>query len=186
MDATNQLTVEEKTPHPNRPPGVPGGRDQICYVALGSNLGDRQENISRAVEKLRETPGVTVLRVSTLLDNPAIGGPEQSPSFLNAVTEIRTMIPPLALLHRLLEIENQMGRVRREKWEPRKIDLDLILYGSQIIQTDELIVPHPLMHQRRFVLQPLAQLCPNLIHPTQGIRVTELLHRLPKVESLSS
>ena len=184
MDATNHPADEEKTPHPNPPPGVPGGGDQICYVALGSNLGDRRENISRAVEKLRETPGVTVLRVSMLLDNPAIGGPEQSPSFLNAVAEIRTMIPPLALLHRLLEIENQMGRVRREKWEPREIDLDLILYGNQIIQTDELTVPHPLMHQRRFVLQPLAQLRPDLIHPTQGIRVTDLLHHLPKGEPL--
>ena len=179
MDAKKLLANEEKTPHPGPPPGVPGGGDQIAYIALGSNLGDRTANLTAAVNALRNTPHVKVIRESTLLENPAIGGPGDSPPFLNAVAEIHTALPPIQLLHRLFEIEKELGRVRRAKWEPRVIDLDLILYGDQIIQTAELIVPHPLMHERRFVLDPLSQLCPDLIHPILQTSILGLLKNLP-------
>jgi 2-amino-4-hydroxy-6-hydroxymethyldihydropteridine diphosphokinase len=125
-----------------------------AYIALGSNLGDRRANIETALQWLRDTPHIGMTKVSSLLDNPAIGGPAGSGNFLNAVAEIRTTWSARELLDSLLDIETNLGRERREKWEPRIIDLDLILYGDAVIQTPELTVPHPLMHQRRFVLGP--------------------------------
>src|SRR2546421_7992173 len=98
-----------------------------AYVALGSNLGDRKANIEAALEKLRRTSCIEVTNVSSLLENPAVGGPPGSPAFLNAVAEINTALAAGDLLHRLLEIEHELGRFRREKWEPRLIDLDLLL-----------------------------------------------------------
>ena len=151
---------------------------EIAYIALGSNLGERDKNIAAAIAKLRKTAGVEVVRVSSLLENPAVGGPEDSPAFLNAVAEIHTMLGAHAVLHRLLEIEKELGRVRREKWEPRVIDLDLLLYGDRILSSQELIVPHPLMHERRFVLQPLAELIPDFVHPTLQIKIGGLLDNL--------
>src|SRR5689334_3330406 len=100
----------------------------IAYIALGSNLGDRRANLDIAIARLRETPGVEVARVSSAIENPAVGGPEDSPAFLNAAAEVHSTLSAHALLRRLLEIEREMGRERRVKWEPRIIDLDLLLY----------------------------------------------------------
>ena len=147
----------------------------IAYIALGSNLGDRERNIRSAVKKLGETDGVSVVKVSKLFDNPAVGGPENSPNFLNAAARLETTLGSHALLHRLLEIERELGRQRREKWEPRLIDLDLILYGDQIISSQELVIPHPLMHERKFVLQPLAEIAPDIVHPTLQMTIAGLL-----------
>ena len=152
----------------------------LAYIALGSNLGRREQNIAAAIAKLRQTRELEVVRTSSLLENPAVGGPEDSPAFLNAVTEVRTTLSAPALLHRLLEIEQDLGRNRREKWEPRVIDLDLLLYGDHILSSQELIVPHPLMHERRFVLQPLAELVPDLVHPTLQMSVAGLLQNLTR------
>src|SRR5258706_7595874 len=138
----------------------------IAYIALGSNLGDREQNITGAIAKLHKTPGVEIGKVSTLLENPSVGGPDDAPSFLNAAAEIRTTLGAHALLHRLLEIEKELGRARREKWEPRLIDLDLLLHGDHILSSQELIVPHPLMHERRFVLPPFGEIAPGVLHPT--------------------
>lgn len=145
-----------------------------AYLALGANLGDREVNLRVALERLNDSTDVAVARVSNFLENPAVGGPPDSPPFLNAVAEIRSKLPPGELLHRLFEIERSLGRSRREKWEPRVIDLDLLLYSDQIIQTDELTVPHPLMHERRFVLEPLAEIAPHIVHPVIGLRAREL------------
>src|SRR5438105_948929 len=93
-----------------------------AYIALGSNLGEREKNIAAAIAKLRQTPGVEVIQMSSLLENPSVGGPANAPSFLNAAAEVRTTLGAHALLHRLLEIEVELGRHRREKWEPRLID----------------------------------------------------------------
>ena len=150
----------------------------IAYIAVGANLGDREANIRSAIEQLNDPPQTRVLRESKLSPFPAVGGPANSPDFLNGVIEIETTFAPHDLLHRLLEIERHMGRERREKWEPRIIDLDLLLYGDQIINSDTLTVPHPLMHTRRFVLQPLAQLAPRLIHPTLEAPIADLLAKL--------
>ena len=147
----------------------------IAYIALGANLGDRRANIDAAVEQIRSTDGVTVAKVSSLMENAAVGGPAGSPPFLNAVAEVETALSPRQLLDRLLQIEQSLGRTRREKWGPRIIDLDLVLYGDQIIAEPDLQVPHPLMHERRFVLEPLAQIAPEAIHPVLRRRVADLL-----------
>jgi 2-amino-4-hydroxy-6-hydroxymethyldihydropteridine diphosphokinase len=151
------------------------GSSIVAYIALGSNIGDRQANIRSAIERLGQTPGVSVKRVSSLLENPAVGMDDDAPPFLNAAAEIETTLGSHALLRRLLEIEREMGRQRRERWEPRVIDLDLLLFGNQIISSQELIVPHPLMHERRFVLEPLAELVPNFVHPTLQMTIAGLL-----------
>ena len=150
-----------------------------AYIALGSNLGDRSQNLRRALDRLGATPGIELIRVSAFLENPAVGGPEASPPFINAVAEVRTTLPAEHLLEILLSIEKHFGRVRRDKWEPRIIDLDVILYGRQIIESDTLTIPHPLMHQRRFVLQPLAEIAPGVVHPQWGLTIQTLLDQLP-------
>jgi len=152
--------------------------NHAVYVALGSNLGDREANIKKALALLIETPHLHVRRISSFIENPAVGGPEDAPDFLNAAVELTTTLAPHALMKRLLEIEREMGRTRDKKWEPRPIDLDLLLFGDQIISDDTLIVPHPLMHERRFVIQPLAEIAPNVVHPTLEIPISMILDNL--------
>jgi len=149
-----------------------------AFVALGSNLGERAENIGRAVDALRSSEGVGIGAISSMLENPAVGGPPGSPPFLNAVVELNTALQPHELLDLLLDIERRLGRVRSRKWEPRVIDLDLILYGDKIIDRPHLTVPHPLMHQRDFVLRPLAEIAPEVVHPKLQMTAKELLQRL--------
>jgi 2-amino-4-hydroxy-6-hydroxymethyldihydropteridine diphosphokinase len=151
-----------------------------AYIALGANIGERAINIQKAVDAIDHTSRVTVGSVSRFIENPAVGGPEGSPDFLNAVTEVHTSLEPGALLLRLLDIERSLGRERREKWGPRIIDLDLILYGDQIIDTPELKIPHPLMHQRRFVLEPLVEIAPGVRHPILNKTARQLLAELPQ------
>lgn len=150
----------------------------VAYLGVGSNLGDRQANLRRALALLIETPQLEVRRISAFLENPAVGGPENAPDFLNAAVEVQTSLSASALMKRLLEIEQQMGRMRREKWEPRVIDLDLLLYGNTILSTSNLIVPHPMMHERRFVLQPLAEIAPKAVHPVLNVTIEDLLASL--------
>jgi 2-amino-4-hydroxy-6-hydroxymethyldihydropteridine diphosphokinase len=151
-----------------------------AFVGAGANLGDRAQTIAQAIERLGQTKGVRVVRVSSLLENPAVGGPEDSPAYLNAVIEITTTLGGHELLHRLLDIERELGRLRRQRWEPRTIDLDLLLYGERVISSDELVVPHPLMHERRFVLAPLAEIAPDVVHPTLQMSARGLLDALDR------
>jgi 2-amino-4-hydroxy-6-hydroxymethyldihydropteridine diphosphokinase len=146
-----------------------------AHIALGANLGDRRANLERAIELLRATPGVEVTKVSALIENPAVGGPPDSPPFLNGAAELETTLSPQGLLARLLEIEHTLGRERREKWGPRLIDLDLLLYGDQVLSIDGLTIPHPLMHTRRFVTEPLAEIAPDVVHPVLRRAIRELL-----------
>jgi 2-amino-4-hydroxy-6-hydroxymethyldihydropteridine diphosphokinase len=148
------------------------------YLALGANLGEREENIRSALAALDASEGVEVIRVSSFLENAAVGGPANSPAYLNAAAEIMTTLGSHALLHRTLQIERDLGRVRVHKWEPRTIDIDILLFGDQIISSQELVVPHPLMHERRFVLQPLAEIAPGAVHPVLQMTIGGLMENL--------
>jgi 2-amino-4-hydroxy-6-hydroxymethyldihydropteridine diphosphokinase len=149
----------------------------IAYVAIGSNLGDRAANIRDAVEHLHSQL-VNVTSISPLLDNPAVGGPPGTPNFLNAVARLFTVMRPRDLLNHLKQVESQMGRTRRGGWDDRVIDLDLLLCDDLIINEPGLTLPHPRMHERRFVLEPLAQIAPNLIHPKLGLTIQALLDQV--------
>jgi 3-oxoacyl-[acyl-carrier protein] reductase len=146
-----------------------------AYLALGSNLGDRGDYLERALTALRQSEGVEVMRVSPLYETRPVGGPPGQGPYLNAVAELRTERTADNLLNLLLTIESGLGRVRLERDGPRTIDLDLLLFGDLIHTDARLTVPHPRLHERLFVLQPLAQLAPGLLHPTLKRSVADLL-----------
>jgi 2-amino-4-hydroxy-6-hydroxymethyldihydropteridine diphosphokinase len=142
-----------------------------AYVGLGANLGDRERALRQAAELLGAR------RLSTVRETEPWGVTDQ-PRFLNAVAELETDLPPRELLQRLLDVERSLGRTRGgERWGPRTIDLDLLLYGGETIDEPGLTVPHPRMHERLFVLEPLAELAPGLDVPGRG-EVSFLLARL--------
>ena len=129
-----------------------------AYLGLGSNLGDRLENLKEAVSLLDGTDDVEVTRSSRVYETDPIGGPEDQPAFLNAVVEIETSSTARTLLEVCLGVEGKMGRVRGERWGPRNIDIDILTFGHERIDDDDLTVPHPRMHERLFVLAPLLEL----------------------------
>ena len=150
----------------------------VAYIALGANLGDRQKSIGEALLKLEGAPGVNIGSVSTLIENPAVGGPPDSPAFLNAAAEVITSLDAPGLMKTLLQTERDMGRVRSQPWGPRIIDLDLLLFGDLVLNSNDLTVPHPRMAQRRFVLAPLAQIAPQAVHPLLKKTIARLLSEL--------
>lgn len=143
-----------------------------AYIALGSNLGDKEANLRRALELLQQR-GVEIVKTSTFISTKPYGVTDQ-PTFLNGVCEVRTSLAPLALLHTLLGIEQEMGRVRLRHWGERNIDLDLLLYEDVVMDTEELKLPHPDMQNRDFVLMPLAEIAPALVHPVLRKTIKEL------------
>jgi 2-amino-4-hydroxy-6-hydroxymethyldihydropteridine diphosphokinase len=148
----------------------------VAYVGLGANIGPREVTLLRAVDLLAESDGVDMVAVSQLRETEPVGIVDQ-PGFLNGVAQVRTSLSPRALLDLLLEIETSLGRVRGERWGPRTVDLDLLLYGREQIDEPGLRVPHPRLHERAFALEPLAELDPELDVPGLG-RVSELLAAL--------
>ena len=138
-----------------------------AFVGIGSNLGDREGNLRQAVELLSAEDGIDVVAVSEIRETDPVGPVEQGP-FLNGAVRIETHLAPRELLERLLAVEERLGRVRRERWGPRTIDLDLLLYGDDVVHEPGLTVPHPRLHERRFALEPLSDLAPSLEIPGKG------------------
>lgn len=148
-----------------------------AFVALGANLGEREAQIERALHLLAAR-GIGIARRSSLYLTEPVGGPPQG-WYVNAAAELDSALSPEALLQAGLEVEREMGRVRTVKDGPRTIDIDLLLQGSLIRDTEGLVLPHPRMHLRRFVLVPLCEIAPTAVHPVFGSTVSELLARCP-------
>lgn len=153
-------------------------------VALGSNVGDRAGYLEQAIRRLRAEPRVVVDRVSAFYETAPVDCPAGSGDFLNAALVGRTTLPPEALFRVLLNLEAEFGRVRTTTNAPRTLDLDLLLWGQEVRSTPDLILPHPRMHLRRFVLQPLAEIAADWVVPSQSATVAECLARLPDQEPL--
>lgn len=149
--------------------------NRVC-IALGGNIGDTESLIKRALEKMKER-GINPVKVSTFIVTKPYGGVEQD-DFLNGACVAETELDPETLLKNLLEIEKELDRVRKVHWGPRTIDLDVIFYEDRIIDTEFLKVPHPDMTNRLFVLEPLNEICPDWVHPVEGITVRELYRNL--------
>lgn len=151
------------------------------YLSLGSNMGDREQYIKNAVKALRDEPSIRHVRVSDLIETEPYGYTDQ-PAFLNAAVELQTLEDPERLLGICQKIEEEGKRERTIHWGPRTIDLDILLFGTEVVQTERLTIPHREMHKRRFVLEPLAQLAPWVQHPVLGERIVELLENVEKKE----
>lgn len=144
----------------------------VAFIGLGSNLGEREKNCLEALRLFREND-LAVVRQSSLIETEPWGLTDQ-PSFINMAAEVETGLLPHQLLALLMSIENKMGRNRTIKWGPRIIDLDILLYDELIINTEDLIVPHPLMQERDFVLRPLAEIAPDTVHPVMKKSIRSL------------
>ncbi|MBV8772614.1 MAG: 2-amino-4-hydroxy-6-hydroxymethyldihydropteridine diphosphokinase [Deltaproteobacteria bacterium] len=162
-----------------------------AFIGLGTNLGDRAANYRQAIEQIRLLPETRIVRLSSIYETEPVG--EVKGLFLNGVVELETDLAADALMQRLLMIERQIGRRRsggrklraRRKYRPRMIDLDLLFFDREIIHTPALTVPHPRLHERRFVLAPMAELAPALIHPQLNVTISELLAGLKSPQRVS-
>jgi len=147
-----------------------------AYVALGSNLEDRAAYLLEGLSRLSRLPKTRLLRLSSLYETEPLGPPQ--PLYLNLVAELETDLPPRDLLKAMLAIERALGRERKERYGPRTLDLDLLLYGDWVLEEEGLTVPHPRLHERAFVLVPLCDLIPEARHPLLGKTFAELLAAL--------
>jgi len=150
----------------------------IAYLLIGGNLGNRQQNLAHAITQITEASKGNLLAQSGLYETAAWGNTNQ-PAFLNQALQISTHYTAATLLKKLLAVEENIGRVRAEKFGPRVIDIDIIFFNQQVIQTKNLLVPHPYMQQRRFVLVPLQEIAPHFTHPVLQKTVTQLLADCP-------
>lgn len=149
------------------------------YLGLGSNLGDREENLEKAINALNDFDEINVTNRSRVLETEPYGKTDQ-PEFMNMCVEIETRMSPLSLLETVLGIEHSLGRVREEVWGPRIIDIDILLYEDLELELDDLSIPHKEMHKRSFVLEPLAEIAPHMKHPTLDKTVLELKEDLER------
>jgi 2-amino-4-hydroxy-6-hydroxymethyldihydropteridine diphosphokinase len=150
---------------------------KLVYLSLGSNLGDREKYLREAVSRLGEL-GV-IRQVSAFYETQPVEVRGEQPWFLNCALAMETELTPLVFLSQVLAVEQSMGRIRREPKGPRTIDIDIVFFANDVLDTPELTVPHPAMHQRRFVLEPLAEIAPALVHPVLQRSVRDLLDSLP-------
>lgn len=150
-----------------------------AYLSLGTNMGDKKKNLLEAIKKINTLENTKVTSESSILETEPFGYTEQD-MFLNACIEIKTLFTPQELLEKLLTIELEMGRVRTIKWGPRVIDIDILFFDDEIIQDKNLCVPHPWICERMFVLEPLCEIAPNLVHPLERKPITTLKRILEK------
>ena len=153
------------------------------YIGFGSNIGDRLAHIQNAICTLSKMERITLQRISSIYTTDPVGYEAQA-QFLNGVVAIQTSLSPLSLLHTLKDIETAIGRKHRIRWGPREIDLDILIYGDLCVQTEKLVIPHPEMHLRGFVLVPLAEIAPDLVHPVFQETIQTLLNRLEDDKSV--
>ncbi|MDD3586860.1 MAG: 2-amino-4-hydroxy-6-hydroxymethyldihydropteridine diphosphokinase [Thermoguttaceae bacterium] len=149
-----------------------------CLIGLGANLGVREENLSSAWRLIGLLPKTKTMLLSAFYETAAVGGPTNQPLFLNAAGLIETSLTAFELLVCLNRIENDLHRKRMVHWGPRTIDLDILLFGDEIIESANLTIPHPLMQTRRFVLEPACEIVPGMIHPGLGLTIEQLYNRL--------
>lgn len=149
---------------------------QMVYLLLGSNLGNRKEILDKAIKLLSQRVGVVILQSKDYETSP--WGVTDQPDFLNLVVSIQTRLKPLQILEITQSIENQLGRIRKEKWGARLIDIDVLFYGNEIIDEPNLKIPHPLLQERDFTLSPLAEIAPDFVHPVLGKTILELREKL--------
>jgi len=149
----------------------------VCFLGIGSNIGDAAANCVAAVKRISDVDGVRVLRCSSLYKTQPVGFEEQD-WFVNGAIEIRTMLGPRPLMNVMQGVENEMGRNRSGKWGPRIIDIDILLYGQAVIEEEGLVIPHAELHKRRFALVPLNEIASCAIHPSFGVSIKGLLDRL--------
>lgn len=147
------------------------------YAGLGSNLGNKRENIIKAIDRLDACEGICVKEKSAFFNTTPVGGPLQ-PDYVNCVIGMETEIEPQVLLEEFKKIEIGLGRKPGVRWGPRVVDLDILLYGNRIVDEHNLKIPHERMHERAFVLEPLCEISPDIKHPVSGISISELLEKL--------
>lgn len=154
-----------------------GTTTRVAYIAMGANLGNRSATLLRAVKMIDLIPGVSVKRVSHFIETRPVGGPPEQPNYLNAAVAAETILLPHELLSALNQIERALGRDRakEERFGPRTCDLDILMIDDLVLDTTQLTIPHPRMHQRAFVLQPLNEIAPHAVHPILRKTVAELL-----------
>ncbi len=147
------------------------------YAGLGSNLGNKRENIIKAIDRLDACEGICVKEKSAFFNTTPVGGPLQ-PDYVNCAIGMETEIEPQVLLEEFKKIEIGLGRKPGVRWGPRVVDLDILLYGNRIVDEHNLKIPHERMHERAFVLEPLCEISPDIKHPVSGISISELLEKL--------
>ncbi|MGN0242560.1 MAG: 2-amino-4-hydroxy-6-hydroxymethyldihydropteridine diphosphokinase [Lachnospiraceae bacterium] len=181
----HRITVEVKKPW--APIKLPLEQVSVCitrgwhtvYLGLGSNMGDKKAYLDQAIVALSEQPEIRVGQVATYIETEPYGGVEQD-FFLNTCLEIETLLTPEQLLEKTMAIEQQAGRERIVHWGPRTLDIDILFYDDWIVNQPDLTIPHKEVHLREFVLAPMCEIAPNLIHPVRGKSITELLETLKK------